>query len=87
MEQRLKKKPFRDCPTCGSITVWIQSSSPDAIADARKSLKWLSPERLCQSLTNTELFGCSQPNIGLSMGSQMEELEKGLKELRGFAAP
>jgi hypothetical protein len=31
--------------------------------------------------------GCSQATIGLSMGSKMEELEKGLKELRGFAAP
>ena len=31
--------------------------------------------------------GCSQPTIGLSAGSRMEELEKGLKELRGFAAP
>ena len=26
-------------------------------------------------------------NIGLSVQSPMEELEKGLKELRGFAAP
>ena len=31
--------------------------------------------------------GCLQPTIGLSMGSPMEELEKGLKELKGFAAP
>jgi hypothetical protein len=30
---------------------------------------------------------CSQPTIGLSMGSLMKELEKELKELRGFAAP
>jgi hypothetical protein len=29
----------------------------------------------------------SQPTIGLNAGSLMEELEKGLKELRGFAAP
>ena len=28
-----------------------------------------------------------QPTIGLSMGSLMEELEKRLKELIGFAAP
>ena len=28
--------------------------------------------------------GCSQPTIGLSTGSPMEELEKGLKELKGF---
>jgi hypothetical protein len=30
---------------------------------------------------------CWQPTIGLSMWSPMEELEKELKELRGFAAP
>ena len=30
---------------------------------------------------------CLQPTIGMSMGSQMKELEKELKELRGFAAP
>ena len=31
--------------------------------------------------------GCSQPSNGLSTGSPMEELEKGPKELKGFAAP
>jgi hypothetical protein len=31
--------------------------------------------------------GCSQPIIGLSMGIPVEELEKGLKELKGFVAP
>ena len=31
--------------------------------------------------------GCSQPTIGLSTGSPMEELEKGLKELKGFVTP
>jgi hypothetical protein len=30
---------------------------------------------------------CSQPNNGLSTGSPIEELEKGLKELKGFATP
>ena len=29
--------------------------------------------------------GCSQPSIGLSTGFPMDELEKGLKELKGFA--
>ena len=29
--------------------------------------------------------GCSQSTTGLSMESSMEELEKGLEELRGFA--
>ena len=31
--------------------------------------------------------GQSEPNIGLSMISRVEELGKELKELRGFAAP
>jgi hypothetical protein len=31
--------------------------------------------------------GFSQPNFGLSTGSPMEELDKGLKELKGFAVP
>jgi hypothetical protein len=31
--------------------------------------------------------GCSQPSIGLSKESPMKELEKGPKELKGFAAP
>ena len=29
--------------------------------------------------------GCSKPTIGLSTGFPIEELEKGLKELKGFA--
>ena len=29
----------------------------------------------------------SNLTFGLSVGSEMEELEKGLKELKGFAAP
>jgi hypothetical protein len=31
--------------------------------------------------------GCSQPTIGLSTRSPIEELEKGPKELKGLAAP
>jgi hypothetical protein len=31
--------------------------------------------------------GCSQPFIGLSTRSLIEELEKGPKELKGFTAP
>ena len=30
---------------------------------------------------------CLQPSIGLSMGSPTDELEKGLKELKGYATP
>jgi hypothetical protein len=31
--------------------------------------------------------GWSQPRIELSTGTIMEELEKGLKEVKGFATP
>jgi hypothetical protein len=31
--------------------------------------------------------GCTQPSIGLSTGSPMEELEKGSEELKSFTAP
>jgi len=37
--------------------------------------------------TYTKCGGRSQPTIELSMGSPMEELEKGLKEMKGFATP
>jgi len=32
-------------------------------------------------------YGCSQPNIGLSTGTPMEELGQGLKELKGITIP
>jgi len=41
----------------------------------------LSPERLCQSHLYSYRWECMQLTIGLSMGTPMEELEKGLKEL------
>jgi hypothetical protein len=50
-----------------------------------RSLIKLSPERLCQCLTNTEV-DAQQPSIGRSTGSPLKELEKVLKELKGFAA-
>ena len=33
------------------------------------------------------LYRYSQPTIGLSPGTPMEELEEGLKELKGIATP
>jgi hypothetical protein len=42
---------------------------------------WLEPE------TDIYKGGCSQPTIELITGSPMEQLEKGLKELKGFATP
>ena len=32
-------------------------------------------------------YECLQPTIGLSMGTPVEELGEGLKELKGFATP
>ena len=41
-----------------------------------------------ETLPETDKYrgGCSESTIRQSMGSPMEELEKGLKELRKFAA-
>jgi hypothetical protein len=56
-----------------------------------RTKSYQATERLCKSLTKTEADtlrgGCSQPTFELVMGSAMEELEKGLKELKGFATP
>ena len=43
----------------------------------------------CETLPKPDKFRgrCSKPTIELSVGSPVEELEKGLKELKGFAAP
>ena len=51
-----------------------------------RSLIWLSPERLFQSLTNTEAEALSQ-TLDWPQGFQMEELGRALKYLRRFAAP
>jgi hypothetical protein len=54
----------RDCPTWGSIP--YIAAKPGRYCGCRgvladRSLIWLSPERLCQSLTNTEAEALSQP--------------------------
>jgi hypothetical protein len=43
---------------------------------ADRNLAWLSSERFYQQLTET--------TIGLSSGTPMEDLEEGLKELKGW---
>jgi hypothetical protein len=53
---------------------------------AERSLIWLTPEGPCQSLENTETDAVWLA-IRLSVRSTIEELEKGLKELKGFATP
>jgi hypothetical protein len=56
--QRLKERPSRDCPTWGFIPYTVTKLRHYCgcqEAHAEMSLIWLSPERACQSLTNTEV--------------------------------
>jgi hypothetical protein len=64
VEERLKERPSRDCFTWGSIPYAVikprhYCGCQQVLAD--RNLIWLSPERLCQSLTNTEVDAQSQP--------------------------
>ena len=52
----------------------MQTPNPDVLAD--RSLRQLSPERLCQSLTSTDVDTHSTR-------TPMEELGEGLKEVKG----
>ena len=63
VEQRLKETPPRDSPIWGSIPYTVTKprhycGCQEVHAD--RSLIFLSPERLCPSLTNTEENACSQ---------------------------
>jgi len=89
VEQGLKERSSRVCPTWGSIPYADTKSRhycwyKEILAD--RSLIWMSPERHFQSMTNNR-GGCSQPIIELRTGTPVEELEKGLKELKRFATP
>jgi hypothetical protein len=60
----LKERPSRDCPIWGSIPYTATKprcycGSREGFADRR--LIWLSPERLFQSLTNSEEEASGQP--------------------------
>jgi hypothetical protein len=60
----LKERPFRDCLTWGSIPHTATKprhygGCQEVLADG--SLMYLSPDRLCQSLTRTEMDARSQP--------------------------
>jgi hypothetical protein len=52
---------------------------------AERSLIWQSPDRLCQNLTNAEVM-LTANHWTEHDWYLMEELEKGLKELKGFAS-
>ena len=84
-----KERPSKNCPTWGSIPHTATKPGhyggcQEVLTD--RSLIWLSPERVCQNLTNTEEEACSQP-LDWALVSPMEEMNKELKELRGFVAP
>jgi hypothetical protein len=56
VEQRLKERPSRDCPTWGFIPYTVTKprhycGCQEVLAD--RSPIQLSPDKLCQSLTNT----------------------------------
>jgi hypothetical protein len=88
MEQRLKGRPSRDCPTWGSIHIHLPNT--DTIVDVNKILLTevcYSGILVALSVPDKYRGGCSQPTSGLSTGSSMGELKKGPKELKGFAAP
>jgi hypothetical protein len=89
VEQRLKERSFRDCSTWGSIP--YTGAKPRHYCGCQqvlvdKRLIRLSPERFCQSQTNSETEA-QKTIIGLSTGSPKDEIEKGLKELSEFATP
>ena len=64
LEQRLKERLPRHCPTWGFITYTVTKPRHYCgcqEVNAERSLVWLSPEKPCQSLTNTETDIRSQP--------------------------
>jgi hypothetical protein len=63
VEQRLKERPSRDCPTWGFTP--YTATTPRNYGRYREvlgegSLIWLSPERLYQSQTKTEAEACNK---------------------------
>jgi hypothetical protein len=67
----------------------IYSHQTQALLWMPWSACWQEPDIAvsCEALLEADKYRgrCSQPTIGLSTGTPMEELEKGLGELKGFA--
>jgi hypothetical protein len=81
--------PSRNCPIWGFIPYTVMKLKHYCgyqEVHVERSLIWLSSERPCQSLTNPEADAHSQL-LDRVWGSPIEEVEKGLKELKGFATP
>jgi len=62
VEQGLRKRSSKDCPTWGSIPVAATKPShycgcQEMLADRNQI--WVSPERLCHSPTDPDEDGCS----------------------------
>jgi hypothetical protein len=73
VEQRLKERPPRDCLTGGS--------NPYTVTKYRHYCG-------CQEVyADIYSDGCLQPTIELIMGPPIDDIEKGLKKLKGFATP
>ena len=77
LEQRLKERPFRACPNWGSIPYTV--TKPRHYCGCQQVLadRSLIELPLRGSAVSDKYRGkCTQPTIGLSTGSPMEELRK-----------
>ena len=67
----------------------IYSHQTQTLLQMPRSACWQEPDMSVpwEALPEPDKYRgrCSQPNIGLSKGSPVEELEKGMKELKSFA--
>ena len=82
-KKKYRERQFRDCPT------WVSSYQTQTLFLMPTSTFWQEPDTSVSwevlPVPDKYRSGYSQPSIGLITGSQMEE--KGLKELKGVAAP
>jgi hypothetical protein len=90
MEQKLKERiTIQRLTHMGSHTIYRQQSQ--ILFQMPRSAYWQEPviavswEALPES--DKHRSGCSQPTIRLCKVTPMEELKKGLKELKGFVTP
>jgi hypothetical protein len=69
----------------------LQTPNPDTTANAKKYLLTVSwyicPLRGCAPKPTQYRCGCTQPTIRLSIGTPIEGLGEGMKELKGFITP
>jgi hypothetical protein len=86
LEQRLKERPSRDCHTWVSIP--HVDTKPRHYCECQEVLCWHEPDTAVswEAVPDPDQYrcGCWQLTIGLSTGTSMEELEEGLKELKGL---